>query len=253
MEYSTDGGSSWTSAATLSGSARLYSWTVPDVVTGKAFVRVTRDGVSGQNQLPFSIVQVPANLLVAQACPGFIRLEWDAVPGALAYDVFLLGEYYMDSIGTTADLFFDAQAINNNPTLDHWFSVPAVGGDGLRGRRAIAVPWDQGLLNCPLQTDLAITKILSPNNALSLCGAATTEVTVEVWNNGLTDRSDPEIGSSSTAKPLFRKLMPALSSAEIRSPFPCRYRWTFPVLEHTSSKPGSMPPRLRMKPVSTIH
>lgn len=193
VEFSADNGNSWGAVTTLDGSARLFNWTVPDTLTGKAFVRVSRDGLSGQNQEPFSIIQVPSNLQVAQACPDFIRFQWDSVPGATSYDLFLLGEYYMDSIGTTTELFYDLPAINNNPTLDHWFSVRATGQDGFRGRRAIAQLWNQGLLNCPLDDDLAITRIVSPNSTLAFCGTTMVEVVVDVWNNGLSDQADPKI------------------------------------------------------------
>ncbi|MBK7335079.1 MAG: S8 family serine peptidase [Saprospirales bacterium] len=193
VEYSIDNGSTWTPAATLAGNARLLQWTVPEMVTGKAFVRVSRNGISGQNEIPFSIVGVPANLQIGQACPGFIRLEWDSVPGAQTYDVFLLGDLYMDSVGTTADLFYDVPAINGNPTLDHWFSVRATGEGGLRGRRAVAIPWSEGLFNCTLQNDLAIARINNPGAGFTSCDALETLVSVDVWNNGSTDQADPEI------------------------------------------------------------
>ena len=193
VEYSTDNGTTWNTAATLSGGLRLYNWTVPNITTGKGRVRVSRDGVSGQNQEPFSILTVPANLQIAQACPDFIRVQWDSVPEATAYDVFLLGEMYMDSVGTTGDLFFDVPTINSNPTLDHWISVRAVGDDGMRSRRAIAIPWSDGLFNCPLENDLAITRIVSPNATLAFCGTTDVEVIVDVWNNGLSDQTNPKI------------------------------------------------------------
>ena len=193
VEYSTNGGSSWSVIGTFSGDARMINWTVPNTATGKAYVRVTRDGLSSQNAEPFSIVEVPANLEVAQACPNFIRLEWDAVPGATSYDVFLLGDLYMDSIGTTAELFYDVPAINANPTLDHWLSVRAVGDDGLRGRRAVAIQYNDGLLNCPLDNDMALNQITSPNLALSSCGDLDVEVSIEIFNNGAGDATDVQV------------------------------------------------------------
>lgn len=193
VEYSTDGGATWTVAATTGGGARMYLWTVPATITSKAHVRVTRDGISGQNQAPFSIVNVPANLQIAQACPEYIRLQWEAVEGATAYDVFLLGELYMDSVGTTSDLFYDVPAIDFNPTLDHWLSVRAVGDDGLRGRRAVAIPFSEGLLNCALDNDLGLTEIVSPKASIASCGAPEIAVVVKVWNNGMTEEAGAQV------------------------------------------------------------
>lgn len=210
VEYSIDNGSAWAPAATVPGNARLLQWTVPDQVTGKALVRVSRNGISGQNEVPFSIVGVPANLQIGQACPGFIRLEWDSVPGAQAYDVFLLGSLYMDSVGTTAELFFDVPAISGNPTLDHWVSVRAAGEGGLRGRRAVAIPWSEGLLNCPLQNDLAITRINNPGPGFTSCDELETLVSVEVWNNGSTDQADPEISFQLENEPIVTESVTGL-------------------------------------------
>lgn len=190
VELSTDSLATWTTLASVAGSARLLNWTVPDILTGKAFVRVSRDTVSSQSQRPFSIVEVPSNLNIAQVCPEFIHLEWDSVPGATAYDIFLLGQLYMDSIGTTTDLFYDVPTINFNPTLDHWVSVRAVGNAEIRGRRAIAISWNSGLLNCPLDKDLALLEIVSPTGAITSCGSSEVEVSVQITNNGNGEQSD---------------------------------------------------------------
>ena len=190
VEYSTDSMATWTTMSTLSGSVRLLNWTVPDVVTGEAFVRVSRDTVSGQSQQPFSIVDVPANLEITQVCPDFIRLEWDSVPGASAYDIFLLGQFYMDSIGTTTAFSYEVPTINVNPTLDHWVSVRAVGDNGIRSRRAVAIPWNEGLFNCPLDKDLAVMEIVSPTGAITSCGSLEVDISIKITNNGSGEQSD---------------------------------------------------------------
>jgi PKD repeat protein len=68
------------------------------------------------------------------------------VAGATAYDVFVLGEKYMDSVGTTVNTFFEPRIRYQE---ENWFSVRARGDSGILGRRAIAVSQTAGsLLNC---------------------------------------------------------------------------------------------------------
>ena len=102
---------------------------------------------------------VPENIEVENACPMSIRLVWDTVPGATSYDVYLLGERYMEEVGSTADVFYDVPV--DNPEEENWFSVSANGPDW-EGRRAVAVSYSGGLLNCTQENDLKLLEIVSP-------------------------------------------------------------------------------------------
>ena len=138
IEYSTDNGATWqVAAASVSGALRYYVWTVPATVTGDALVRVSRDNISGQSQANFSIIKVPANVKIDWRCETSLQLSWAAVSGATAYEVYVLGDKYMESKGTTAAL---KQVINLDPKNITWVSVKALANNGkVIGRRAIAV------------------------------------------------------------------------------------------------------------------
>jgi hypothetical protein len=185
VELSTDNGSSWISLGSVAGNLRLLSIDAPEVFTSEARVRVSRTSGSASSGEAFSIVRVPQNLSVTQACPDFIRLEWNAVPDAQQYEVFLLGEKYMESVGVTSELFFEVPAIQNNPTLEHWMSVRAYSNNGLRGLRADAVFYNGGLLECPLDNDLAILQLINPvAESVSGCQEYNEAVSFVVRNNG---------------------------------------------------------------------
>ncbi len=147
IAYTLDKGRNWTNIATgVSGAQRFYMWTTPSQSSGQARIRITRGTQSSQSLANFTIAETPGNIQFARVCQDFVTMTWDAVPGAKAYDVFVLGEKYMDSVGTTSNTFFEPQIRYQN---ENWFSVRVRGDSGLVGRRAIAVRQQAGmLLNC---------------------------------------------------------------------------------------------------------
>ena len=138
IEYSTNGGNSWSSIATnVQITNRYYSWQVPNIVTDNALIRITANNNISQSLFPFTIIDVPSNLSVYWPCPDSINVSWNAVNGATSYEISMLGQKYMDSIFTTTNT--NVWVINPNPNVtDSWFSVRSKMNNG-KGRRAIAV------------------------------------------------------------------------------------------------------------------
>jgi hypothetical protein len=138
VEYSTDNGSTWqVASASVAGNLRYFVWTVPAVISGNALVRVSRNSISGQSQAPFSIIKVPANVKIDWRCETYLSLSWAAVTSATSYEVYLLGDKYMESQGTTTSL---NKIVNLKPANITYVSVKALADNGkIVGRRAIAV------------------------------------------------------------------------------------------------------------------
>ncbi len=147
VDYSLNNGRNWTSIATgVNGALRYQLWQTPAQISGQARIRVTRGTQTSESQQNFTIIESPDNLQFARVCQDFVSLTWDAVTGATSYDVFVLGEKYMDSVGSTSNTFFEPKIRYQN---ENWFSVRARGDSGIVGRRAIAVKQNPGiLLNC---------------------------------------------------------------------------------------------------------
>ena len=147
LEYSINNGVSWATITTnLPSNTRLYRWTVPNVVTGQARIRVTRGGISDQSTAGFSIVGIPQNLGVVWSCADSLRLSWNGVAGASGYEVFRLGAKYMTSIGTTTNLDFVVNGVST--TTDEYFAVRALSANGAKGRRSLAFKKSPGDVNC---------------------------------------------------------------------------------------------------------
>ncbi len=147
VDYSLNNGRNWTNIASgVNGALRYQLWKTPAQISGQARIRVTRGTQTSESQQNFTIIESPDNLQFARVCQDFVSLTWDAVTGATSYDVFVLGEKYMDSVGSTSNTFFEPKIRYQN---ENWFSVRARGDSGIIGRRAIAVKQNPGILvNC---------------------------------------------------------------------------------------------------------
>ncbi|NJN77160.1 MAG: S8 family serine peptidase [Saprospiraceae bacterium] len=214
LQFTNDGGTNWFTIGNISGSERMFDWTIPNVITGQAQVRIIRGSNTGQSQADFSILGRPDNIELTKVCPNSIRIEWDALPGATAYDVFILGYQYMDSIATTTNTYYEIPVANTLST--HWVAVRGVGANGLRGRRTIAERFDvTALTNCLFSNDVAVSK-LSPSGYLTSCSASNFDVTVEIYNNSTTAKSNFPVSydyNGTVVTETFTGSIPSMGSA----------------------------------------
>ncbi|MEM8907724.1 MAG: PKD domain-containing protein, partial [Bacteroidota bacterium] len=149
-----------------------------------------RGSATDMSDADFSISPMPQDLEVEEACPDYIRLRWDEVDGATGYEIFLLGEKYMEPVGTSPMPTFDFPT--TDPSNDHWFAVRALGEEGLASERTNAIFYNGGLLACPLQNDMNVEQILSPGSGLAFAcqGVVNESLPVRVVNGGLSDQTD---------------------------------------------------------------
>lgn len=184
LRYSVDSGATFQPITTVGGDRRMFDWTVPNTISGKVVFLVIRGAKRDTSDFPSSIVPIPQNLQVSKVCPDSMTLTWDKINDTLSYDGYLLGNKYMELVGTsnTNSIAFPIQ----NPADEKWVSVRASYADGLAGRRALAIRWPGQLLNCPQSNDITVRTLLSPGgDAIITCGASELTVTIQVNNEGL--------------------------------------------------------------------
>ena len=162
LEY-TDDGLNWNIISnSIAANSRHFSWTVPNSITNKAKVRISRNGNIDESDEFFTIVGIPQNLIVNWICPDSIYISWDSVNGATNYEVNMLGNVYMDSMTTSNTN--TALIINPNSSItDSWFSICA-NVNGSKGRRARAIN-SQSINNSCIASPLALFSVLDS----SLC------------------------------------------------------------------------------------
>jgi hypothetical protein len=185
LEYTVDNGTTWTTiSAAIPGAQRYYHWVPPVAISGQCRVRISRGTYSAESDTNFSIISTPSNLQVAWVCPDSVKLTWNAVPGVASYDVFKLGNNYMDSIGTSLT---NSCVVTNIPVQQiHWFSVRSRGALNAVGRRAIAVQKMPFAFACPPSPyDVACTKVLSPSGTISDCqNLSKMSIAITLYNSG---------------------------------------------------------------------
>ena len=207
VEYTDDDGVSWNSIGTSSAdSDRFMDWNVPNIITGEARVRVTRGSSVDESDANFTIVERPGNLHVIGVCnsTSTFHIAWDSVPGATEYEVFLLGDKYMDSIGTTSNRHFEIMVPDLND--NYWYSVRALGPNGIRSLRQIAKEYDNFgfcFVDCVFPDDAGIHSIDSPGSTLSACAGITeVPVTVTLENMGTVPQTNFSVSYQMDAGPV---------------------------------------------------
>ncbi len=135
VDYSVDNGLTWTNIGTAGGSLRLIDWTVPNIPTGQALIRVERGVQSDTSDEIFNIFPVPSGLTVGGSSANSATITWDSVPGATSYYVYQLGAKYMDTIATSTT---NSYQINVTTAQEYWLAVSA-NAPGIEGERSNAV------------------------------------------------------------------------------------------------------------------
>lgn len=181
IQYSTNNGTSWTTiSSNVAGTRRHYSWDVPNTITGQALVRVRRGGQSDQSEETFTIISRPTNVEVDWVCPNAFKLDWSGVTGATEYEVFMLGDRYMESVGTSP---ISEIVINSAANQEEWVGVRALGPNGIRSERTYAIRKRSGQFGCPGGPDIQLASIDNPSGSV-FCEGLSDNLTFTVRNNG---------------------------------------------------------------------
>jgi PKD repeat protein len=184
LRYSTDNGLTFNGLTNVTGEKRFFDWNVPNTVSGQVRLMLIRGAYRDTTDHALSIAPTPSNVVLSKVCPDSMTFTWNAINDTLQYDVYVLGDRYMDVAGTSA---------TNTLTLPHtltgdpiWYSARASYPDGLTGRRALAQMYAGGLLNCPQPIDLELAGLVSPaGNAIIQCGPAEQPIQIQLHNAGL--------------------------------------------------------------------
>jgi len=184
LNYSTDDGANWQLITTVNSTTRMYDWTVPNATSGKVRIQIQRENQSDTNNTAFSIAPIPQNIEITKACLDSLHISWTNVHDTLSYNVYLLGEKYMEIAGSSETN--SAVIPIQDPHLEKWVSVRSATDAGLTGRRAIAVRWPGGLKNCPQPDDIAILEALTlAGDTIISCSATNRALAVRIENQGI--------------------------------------------------------------------
>lgn len=152
LEYSDDNGATWSDIATVPADKTVYQWRVPNTYNGKSKIRVSSGSYQSTSPESFNIARPPSNIQVAAMCPESMTLTWTNIPSADSYDVYLLGEKYMELVGTTTERTIEIPI--SDPDATYWFAVSAKNEtEGWVSERGRAKMYDSGLKECTVGID----------------------------------------------------------------------------------------------------
>ena len=116
---------------------------MPEVVSGEAFIRVTRGEETAYSEGNFTIIGIPF-FDFDYVNDNTAEISWYPVPGANAYEVYAIGEKYMEKIGQSngTSFLFPVELWEKN-----WYSVRAVINENAKGTRADAKPYTHKTCN----------------------------------------------------------------------------------------------------------
>ena len=184
LEYSTNNGGSWNAMATVSNTTTNYAWNVPNSVTGDALVRVSNGSSQDVSDEKFSIAPLVYNIQVNQVCPTEATFSWNAAADAESYDFYILGEKYMEVVGSSTTNSITVPITNHTEPM--WFAAVAKNAtEGWEGRRSIAIKYNGGLLNCSFANDIAAEVNNDPSDFNILCNPGPVVVSVLILNSGV--------------------------------------------------------------------
>ncbi len=190
VEWSGDNGTTWNLIKNnIPATARVATWKTPATITERALVRVSKlsSNLSDVSDANFSIIASPENLAGTAICAGMIDLKWSPVEGAVAYDVMMLREEGMVSIGSTTDSTF---MVEEDMVIGekYWFSIRAKGPESTYSERAIATSCIPELLgSCDWENDANVypmTEVLRGREKMNNSLTTAERISIEVDNIG---------------------------------------------------------------------
>lgn len=196
LRYSTDGGQTFIPIGSYNNDVRMLQWTVPNVTTGNLKMLLIRGNRRDTSDFNLTAAPMPTNVAVEKVCPDSMTVSWTPVANdTLAYDVFALGEKYMDWKGSSSINANQYTFAIEDATKEQWISARTSHPSGLAGRRTNAIYWPGGLKGCPQPNDLSLNSLLSiGSGAIVTCGASSKDVVIRIINEG----QNTAIGASAT-------------------------------------------------------
>lgn len=166
IEYSGDNGANWmTIDNNVPANNRFYNWNAPAISARQALIRVTRNGIggaSGMSENPFIVLGQPV-ITLSNPCPRYIQVNWPGIPDADSYEVMVLKNGTMQSIGTTNANSYLIEGMNKDSLA--WVAVRSrMNGTPGRPSLAASITPFSGTCGAGFDNDLTVEILRSPSN-----------------------------------------------------------------------------------------
>ncbi|MCC7244555.1 MAG: S8 family serine peptidase, partial [Saprospiraceae bacterium] len=214
LRYSVDGGNTFQNITNITNAKqRMHDWTVPNTTSGQVRLMVIRNNRRDTSDQNLSIVRVPQNVHVLKVCPDSMTVAWNEVLDTLSYDVYVLGQKYMEIQGRSDTTWLTFPI--NDASVERWISVRAAHENGMTGRRAIAIKSPGYIKNCPQPEDLNLAALIAPSgDAIISCSATEQDITVKLRNDGLNPANGININYQANGGAVVSEVLPDMASGD---------------------------------------
>jgi PKD repeat protein len=185
LKYSVNAGASWINITTTNASARQFTWAVPaNLQSAEMLISVERDQQTDVSDQTFTVSSLVSGFSVTKLCPTEATVSWNMHPQATHYEVFKLGNKYMESVGVTTNTTLTFPHIFN-PNLPLWVSIRPILQGIYPGKRLNAIQ-QVDLKACSAAIDLAAATLVQPSSTvLQSCSQIIQPITVRVTNQSI--------------------------------------------------------------------
>jgi len=166
LELSTNNGTTWTTLnSSIPANQLYYSWRIPNVSSDQCLLRLSRNGIQTLSG-PFVINPQPVVTLDSIQCPGYIRINWNSISGASAYQIMMKQGIGMNVIATVpagiTSYTFSGLSLNTQ----YYVAVkPIIGSTpGYRSMGIARIPSDGTCSGSFSDGDLMLTAITAPQS-----------------------------------------------------------------------------------------
>tara|TARA_B100001146_G_scaffold225257_1_gene249109 strand:+ start:35483 stop:38185 length:2703 start_codon:yes stop_codon:yes gene_type:complete len=148
VEYSVDNGTSWSAIGTAPSDATNIDWNLPISLSNTtALVRVTSGSFEDVSDASFSVAPLTSDLTVYARCPEAVGFEWTPLGGAESYDIYILGDNYMELVGNSSSNRLTVSL--GDVSEPFWYAIAARNDtEGWVGQRSNAIRYPGGEFEC---------------------------------------------------------------------------------------------------------
>ncbi len=145
LQYSTDEGANWQNISTdVNLNQGFYRWQPPEI-NSSAIARIVTGGNSYLTD-EFSISR-PTRMSVGFNCADSVMLQWNQIAEASSYEIFTLGEKYLEKVVTTNDSVI---VISKGQFPSKYWAVKPLGLNGKEFIESFTINYDLQGVDCYL-------------------------------------------------------------------------------------------------------
>jgi hypothetical protein len=196
VSYSRDGGQTWVEQSVFGPfDFEFINLVDPEPQNGDSLLIAYSDTEftdTLDGPVYFADPHQPDEIEIISSCIDSVTLSWSAKANAVEYQLYSLGEKYIESQLTTTDTF--ATIPINSAIEQNLFAVRSHYGGNIWSERKVAKHFEGGLFNCPQEVETVLQSVQPQNELLGFtCSPFDLSLVLQLSNNGINPIDSVEV------------------------------------------------------------